>query len=90
MLKDNNITTKSNHELAENFNTVFSNITQNLKADRNLVEITQNLNTSDPVLKVIKKYEKYPSIIEMKEKMQNKNMSFSFSFFNKETIWSLK
>ena len=41
-------------------------------------------NTSDPVLKVIKKYEKHPSFIKIKEKMKNK--SFSFSFLTKETI----
>ena len=39
------------HELAETFNAFFSNITQNLKIDNNLEEITENLNTSDPVLK---------------------------------------
>ena len=55
ILKDNNRTTKNNHKLAETFSTFFSNITQNLKIDRNLVKITENLNTSDPVLKVIKK-----------------------------------
>ena len=38
-----------------------SNITQNLKIDSNSVEITKNLNTSDPVLKAIKKYEKVSS-----------------------------
>ena len=62
-----------------------SNITQNLKSDSNLVEITENLNISDPVTKAIKKYEKDPSIIKIKEMMKNKNMSFSFSFVTKET-----
>ena len=63
-----------------------SNITQNLKSDSNLVEITENLNISDPVTKAIKKYEKDPSIIKIKEMMKNKNMSFSFSFVTKETV----
>ena len=74
-----------NHQLAETFNTFFSNITQNLKIDSNLVKVTENLNISDPVLKAIKKYEKHPSIIKIKEEMKNKNMSFSFSFVTKET-----
>ena len=74
------------HELVETFNTLFSNITQNLKSDSNLVEITENLNISDPVTKAIKKYEKDPSIIKIKEMMKNKNMSFSFSFVTKETV----
>ena len=76
ILKDNNRTITNNHELAESFNTFFSNITQNLKIDGNLVEITENLNTSNPVLKVIKKYEKHPSTIKIKEKIKNKNALF--------------
>ena len=84
--KDSNRTITNNHKLAETFNTIFGEITQNLKIDRNLAEITENLNISDPVLKAIKKYEKHPSIIKIKEKMKNKNMSFSFSFVTKETI----
>ena len=86
ILKDSNRTITNNHELAETFNTFFSNITQNLKLDSNLVEITENLNISDPVIKAIKKYEKHPSIIKVKEKMKNKNMSFSFTFVTKEAI----
>ena len=76
----------NNHELAETFNTFFSNITQNLKLNSNLVEIAENPNISDPVSKAIKKSEKHSSIIKIKEKMKNKNMSFSFSFVTKETI----
>ena len=34
----------------------------------------------------MKKYEKYRSIIKIKEKMKNKNSSFSCSFVTKETI----
>ena len=86
ILKDSNRTITNNHELAETFNTFFSNITQNLKIDSNLVEITENLNISDSVLKAIKKYEKHPSIIRIKEKMKNNNMAFSLSFVTKETI----
>ena len=85
ILKDSNRTITNNHELAETFNTFFSNITQNLKVDSNLESITENLNISGPVLKAIKKYEKYPSIIKI-EKIKNKNMSFSFSFVTKETM----
>ena len=86
LLNDNNRTKTNNRELAETFKPFFINITQNLKIDSNLVEITENLSTSDPVLKAVKKYEKHTSIIKIKEKMKNKNMSFSFSFVTKETI----
>ena len=76
ILKDSNRTITNNHELAETFNTFFSNITQSLKIDSNLVESTKNLNISGPVLRAIQKYEKRPSIIRIKETMKNKNMSF--------------
>ena len=56
ILKDSNRSIKSNDELAETFNTFFSNITQNFKLDSNLVEIIGNLNISDPAIKAIKKY----------------------------------
>ena len=35
----------------------------------------------------MKKYEKHPSIIKIKEKMKNRNMSF-FSFVTKKTVLS--
>ena len=57
-----------------------------IKIDNNLVEVTENLNISDPVLKAIRKYEKKTSIIKIKSKMNNKNMSRSFSFVIKETV----
>ena len=60
ILKDSNRTITNNHELAETFNTFFSNITKNLKLDSNLVEIKENLNIPYPVIKAIKKYEKHP------------------------------
>ena len=34
----------------------------------------------------MKKYEKHPSIIKIKEKMKDKNVSFSFSFVTKEKL----
>ena len=86
ILKDSNRTITSNHELVETFNNFFSNITQNLKINSNLVEITENLNISGPAFKALKKYEKHPSIIKIIEKMNNKNMFFSFSFVTKKTI----
>ena len=54
-----------------------SNITQNLKSDSNLVEITENLNISDPVVKAIK---------SMKYHQNKRDDEFSFSFVTKETI----
>ena len=87
ILKDSNRTITNNHELAETFNTFFSNITQNLRIDSNLVEITENFNTPDPVLKAVKKYEKHPSIIKITETMKNKNTSFSFSDKEKDFKW---
>ena len=79
VLKDSNRTITNNHKLAKTLKAFFSNITQNLTIDSNLVEITENLNISGPVLKAIKKYEKHTSIVKTKEKLKNKNISFSFS-----------
>ena len=56
-MEDNNRTLTNNQELAEQFNTFFSKIIQNLKIDNKLVKITLNLYVFDPVLKAIKKYE---------------------------------
>lgn len=79
-MEDNNRTVTNNQELAEQFNTFFSKIIQNLKIDNKLVEIVLNFHTFDPALKAIKKYGKLPCIIKIKEKMKHKIMSFSFSF----------
>ena len=84
ILKDNSRTITNNQELPETFTPFFSNITQNLKMDNNFIVITQNLNTSDSVLKAMKKYEKHPCIIKIKKKMKNKNMTFPFSFITKK------
>ena len=86
ILKDSNRAITNNHKLAEIFNTFLGNITQNLRIDSDVVEFTKSLNISDPVLKAIRKYEKHPSIIKIKEKMKKKNMPFYFSFVTKETI----
>ena len=69
MLKDDNRTITNNQELAETFNSFFSNITQNLKIDSNLVEITKSLNISDPVLKTPKYHQN-----------ERDDMSFSVAF----------
>ena len=84
--ENNDRTIMNNHKLAETFNTFFKNITQNLEKDSNFVKIAENFSTSDPVLKTIKKYEKQPRILKIKEKIKNENISCSFSFVTKETI----
>ena len=76
ILKADSRTIMINHELAETFNIFYSNITQHIKIDRNLLEITQDLNTSDPVLKAIRKYEKHLSIIKIKENMRTRTSPF--------------
>ena len=61
-LKDSNRTITNNHGLVATFKSFFSSTTQNLKFDSNLVEITENLNISDPYKSnKITKYEKHPS-----------------------------
>ena len=65
MQKDNNRIRTNNQEVVEIFGNCFSNITQNLQIDKNVAEMTENVDTSDPVLKTINKYEKHPSIIKI-------------------------
>ena len=70
ILKANNRTIMINHELAETFNIFYSNITQHIKIDRNLLEITQDLKTT-------------PKYHQNKRECENKNKSFCFSFVTK-------
>ena len=86
ILENNNRTIMNNRKLTETFNTFFKNITQNLEKNSNFVTITENFSISDLVLKTIKKYEKHPCILKIKEKIKHENISCSFSFVTKETI----
>ena len=76
ILKANNRTIMINYELAETFNIFFSNITQNIQIDSNILEITQDFNTSDPVSKATGKYEKHPNIIKIKENLRTRISPF--------------
>ena len=70
ILKADSRTIMINHELAETFNIFYSNITQHIKIDRNLLEITQDLKTT-------------PKYHQNKRECESKNKSFSFSFVTK-------
>ena len=78
ILKDSNRTIRNNHELAETFNTFSNNITQNLKLDSSLVEITENLNISDSVLKAIKKVWKTPKYHQNKREDEEQEYALFF------------
>ena len=52
------------------------NIGNTLKIDKNKQFLVQNSDIFDPVLKAIKKYSSHPSILSIKEKMNNNVFSF--------------
>ena len=87
-LKESNKTIRNNEELAETFNTFFSIIVPNLNLGNNLADNITNSNITDPVFCAIETYENHPSILEIKEMMSKKNLSFSFTFFDRKKIFN--
>ena len=59
--------------VAQIFNTFFSNVVNNLNIDRNDGIMNANIDEPDPVLKAIKKYHKHPSILKLNEKLREQN-----------------
>ena len=87
-LKESNKTIRNNEKLAETFNTFFSKIVPNLNLGNNLGDNITNSNITDPVFYAIQMYENHPSILEIKEMMSKKNLSFSFTFFDRKKIFN--
>ena len=52
------------------------NIGKSLKIDKDKQFLVEKNNVSDPVLKAIKKYSTHPSILGIKEKMNNNMFPF--------------
>ena len=87
-LKESNKTITINAELAETFNTSFTKILPNLNIDNNLGDNKTNPNITDPVFCAIKKYEKHPNILKIKEIMGTNILSFSFKFIDRKKIFN--
>ena len=87
-IKKSNKTMTNNVELAETINTFFSKMAPNLNIDNNLGDNINNPNITDSVFCAIQKYEKYPSILKIKEMMGTNNLSFSFKFIDRKKIFN--
>ena len=58
-------------KVADTFNKFFVSIGNTLKVDKEKQFLVEKNDISDPVLKAIKKYSTHPSILSIKEKMNN-------------------
>ena len=66
-LIENNVTIDDDKVISETFNDFFSNVVINLNIENNSNFVNNNIEEVDPVLKVIRKYENPPSILKIKE-----------------------
>ena len=74
------------NEIAEIFNTFFSNIVKELDLIDIEGEIPNESNISDPILKIIDRYENHSSVLAIKKEFVDSNSSFSFNFVDKQKI----
>ena len=58
-------------KVADTFNKFFVSVGNTLKVDKEKQFLVEKNDISDPVLKAIKKYSTHPSILSIKEKMNN-------------------
>ena len=63
-------------KVVDTFNKFFVNIGKTLKIDKDKQFLVETNDVFDPVLKAIKKYSAHPSILSIKEKMNNNVFSF--------------
>ena len=86
ILKEHGKTITDNKKIAETFNDFFSNIVKNLNIGSDLSDITSQINNADPVFRTIKKYANHPSVLNIKRKMSDKGLSFSFKYVTRNKI----
>ena len=72
--------------ISETFNDFFSNVVINLSIGNNLNFVNNNIEEVDPVLKAIRKYENHPSILKIKEAI-NELGHFTFHHTNIESVF---
>ena len=76
ILRDGGKIISETEKVADTFNKFFVNIGKTLKIDKNKQFLAETNNVFDPVLKAVKKYSAHPSILRIKEKMNNNVFSF--------------
>ena len=75
-------------KVTETFHEFFSNVVKTLNVSQNPYLISGTSQT-DPVLQSIDKFPKYPSILNIKKRMNNSNYTFSFKFETQEKFSKL-
>ena len=76
MLRDGGKIISDTEKVADTFNKFFVNIGKTLKIDKDKQFLVETKDVFDPVLKAIKKYSAHPSILRIKDKMNNNVFSF--------------
>ena len=76
ILRDGGKIISDTEKVADTFNKFFVNIGKTLKIDKDKQFLVETNDVFDPVLKEIKKYSDHPSILRIKEKMNNSVISF--------------
>ena len=76
ILRDDCKIISDTEKVADTFNKFFVNIGKTLKIDKDKQFLVETNDVFDPVLKAIKKYSAHPSILRIKEKMNNNVFSF--------------
>ena len=76
ILRDGGKIISNTEKVADNFDNIFMNIGKTLKIGNYKQFLVETNDVSDPVLKAIKKYSAHPSILRVKEKMNNNVLSF--------------
>ena len=71
ILRDGGKIISDTEKVADTFNKFFVNIRNTLKIDKDKQFLVERNDVFDPVLKAIKKYSAHPSILRIKEKMNN-------------------
>ena len=87
-LTENENINSNDKKVAETFHEFFSNVVKTLNISQNPYLISGTSQT-DPVLQSIEKFSKHPSIINIKERMNNSNYTFSFKFESQEKFSKL-
>ena len=76
LVRDGGKIISDTEKVADTFNKFFVSIGNTLKIDKEKQFLVERNDISDPVLKTIKKYSTHPSILSIKEKMNNNELSF--------------
>ena len=67
------------------FKTFFSNVVNELNIEKKEEFLDENINEFDPVLNAINKYRNHPSVLDIKETV-DQHVTFSFQLTERESI----